>query len=337
MHAVKNGKPTNCVHHPKSQQGESALGKIIGESAAITEVKARIKRISQFPGIPVLITGETGTGKELVVDALHACSPLAAKPLVKVNCAAIPENLLESHLFGHRRGAFSGALSDQKGLVEEAQGGVLFLDEICSLKMELQPKLLRFLENGSYLPVGETQERHSNTWVVAATNQNLNELVDIRRFRADLFFRLKSSSLRLPLLRERTADIHLLADHFLTAFAQRFNIEPKTVSLETHTVLTNHSWPGNVRELKYMMAELAIQVSDTVICPVHIMSYLCLPDVPTYHKEIKPLKEIERIHILMAMRSTGGRVRKTAELLGIDRNTLKKKLTDHGLKVHPAG
>ena len=234
--------------------GEKALEQIIGRSAAIKHVKEMIQRISQFPDVPMLITGETGTGKELVVNALHACSPRSDKPLIKINCSAIPENLFESQLFGHRKGAFSGAVAQQKGLVEEANNGVLFLDEIGSLKLELQPKLLRFLEDGSYLPVGEIRERKSNAWIIAATNQDLDEQVEEGLFRTDLLHRLKAALIKLPPLRERKEDILPLADFFVKQYVTK----PKQFTKEVQRLLINHPWPGNVRELKAVLRNIKL-------------------------------------------------------------------------------
>ncbi len=219
-------------------------GDMIGQSPQIESVRQQIECISQFPGAPVLITGETGAGKEVVAELLHASSPRAGKPLIRVNCSAIPESLFESELFGHRKGAFTGALSDQKGLVEAAHDGSLFLDEISSLKLELQPKLLRFLENGGYLPVGETMERHSNAWIMAASNENLEDLIAQKRFRPDLYYRLKVNEINLPPLRERSHDILLFAEYFLAQFAQQFGTPPKSLSAEAQEALLKYPCPA---------------------------------------------------------------------------------------------
>ncbi len=312
--------------------GELALAKMIGRSSAIKAVKTRIRRISRFPGIPVLVTGETGTGKELVVNALHACSRRKDKPLVKVNCAAIPDTLLESQLFGHRKGAFSGAVADQKGLVEEADRGTLFLDEISSLKLELQPKLLRFLEDGSYMRVGETKERKSNAWVLAATNEDLSAGSNALKLREDLMFRLSGNQIVLPALRQRAGDISLLANYFLHAFAKEFEQEEAVLSFANRERMLEHSWPGNIRELRQVMMTYQFEGDEAVrkrLREPSVADTEILTNHPT--PRIEPLRVLEKKYILQVLQLNHFNIRKTARLLQVDRNTLRRKIAHYNL------
>ncbi len=318
----------------QTTQGEAALAKIIGNSAQIKKVREMIQRISRFPDIPVLITGETGTGKELVANALHLGSPRAAKPLIKLNCGAIPETLFESQLFGHRKGAFSGAVAHQKGLVEEANDGVLFLDEISSLKLELQPKLLRFLEDGSYLPVGEVRECKSSAWVIAATNQDLEVLTSQGSFRADLYHRLNSTAIKLSPLRHRSDDVFILTDHFLQAFSAKHDVKSKHLNEAAKDILLSYDWSGNVRELKNLMQRLVLSPGNRIL-PQHISNEIKREEHCRGHQKYTSLREIEQAHILSVLKGTNYQIRTAARLLGIGRNTLKRKLAEFDLRVSP--
>ena len=312
--------------------GEKALEQIIGRSAAMKHVKEMIQRISQFPDVPMLITGETGTGKELVANALHACSPRSDKLLIKINCSAIPETLFESQLFGHRKGAFSGAAVQQKGLVEEATDGTLFLDEIGSLKLDLQPKLLRFLEDGSYLPIGEIRERKSNAWIIAATNQDLDEQVEEGLFRTDLLHRLKAAKINLPPLRERGGDILILSQYLLNLYSQSLGIESQQLSQEVQDSLMGYDWPGNIRELKNLIHGLVLNNPGGGLYSKHLLKRIPVKGCQSEeYQKVPSLKEMEKSHIVATFNGAGRRIRKTAQLLGIARNTLKKKLSEYGI------
>jgi len=319
----------------RTTKGENALAQIIGRSAAIKHVKEMIQRVSQFPDVTVLITGETGTGKELVANALHACSHRSDKPLIRINCSAIPENLFESQLFGHRRGAFSGAVVQQKGLVEEAADGTLFLDEIGSLKLELQPKLLRFLEDGSYLPVGEMRERKSNAWVIAATNNRLEELVNQGFFREDLYFRLKALQISIPPLRERQEDITVLAQYYLHKIAKSSDWQAaRTLSHQALEKFTHYSWPGNVRELKQLVIALHAFTTGLTILPDHLPPQLrnSKNEARQRRSKVLSLEELQRRYIAKILQRNNFNVKKTAKLLGIDRNTLSRKIERYEIK-----
>ena len=324
-------KQDTALESYNNNKGEAVLAKIVGRSHQIKQVKELIRRISQFPEAPVLITGETGTGKELVADALHACSPRKDGPLIKVNCAAIPENLFESQLFGHRKGAFSGAATDHKGLVQEASNGTLFLDEISSLRVEHQAKILRFLEDGSYFRISETVQRKSNAWILAATNQDLEHLAEQGLVRPDLCYRLKSEEIELPPLRQRGQDVLALSKHFLKNYSRKLVEQPKRLSAEAQELLMYYDWPGNVRELRNAMRALTTRVPTSLIMATHLSQLPSNRKRQPTTEDVKPLREVERKHIIETIMKTGCRVRETARLLEIDRNTLKRKLIAYGI------
>src|SRR6266545_5936388 len=236
------------------------LKHIIGESPAFLDQVRCVPRFARCDAT-VLISGESGTGKELFARAIHYLSPRADRPFVPVNCGALPENLVESEIFGHKRGAFTGAVSDQAGLIREAEGGTLFLDEIDCLTPQAQVKLLRFLQDGEYRSVGSQQILHANIRVVAAANADFSRMVREGKFREDLFYRLNVLSLTLPALRERRGDILLLTRDFLDKQAAIARIRPKNLSLAALNRLLSHSWPGNVRELQNVLTR-AIVLSD---------------------------------------------------------------------------
>jgi two-component system, NtrC family, response regulator GlrR len=236
------------------------LKHIIGESPAFLEKVRCIPRFARCDAT-VLISGESGTGKELFARAIHYLSSRADRPFVPVNCGALPENLVESEIFGHKRGAFTGAASDRGGLIREAEGGTLFLDEIDCLTPQAQVKLLRFLQDGEYRSVGSEQIRHANIRVIAAANADFSQVLCSGRFREDLFYRLSVLTLALPPLRERPGDIYLLACDFLEKQAAITNGRPKNLSLAALNRLLSHSWPGNVRELQNVLMR-AIVLSD---------------------------------------------------------------------------
>ena len=274
------------------------LAAIKGDSLKITELIKMINKVSSFVELPVLITGETGTGKELVADSLHASSPLADKPYIKINCSSIPDTLLESTLFGAIKGAFTGSTHLQVGLIEEANGGTLFLDEIGELHIELQPKILRFLENGFYRRIGNNVEKYAQVRIIAATNRNLPEEIKKGTFRKDLFYRLKGIELRIPPLRERKQDILILAEHFLNSNGYSRTV-PTVIGQDLKDILETHSWPGNVRELKYFLEQIAaLAEGGEINCknvPSSVLESLLFPNDSS---ELLTLEEMERRHIL---------------------------------------
>jgi two-component system response regulator GlrR len=232
----------------------------VGKSVKIREVEDKVQKVAESK-TTVLLQGESGTGKELFARAIHYLSARAHRPFMPVNCGALPENLVESEIFGHKRGAFTGAASDRGGLIREAEGGTLFLDEIDCLTPQAQVKLLRFLQDGEYRSVGSEQVRHANIRVIAAANADFSHLLCSGKFREDLFYRLSVLTLALPPLRERPGDIYLLAREFLEKQAAITNCPPKNLSLAALNRLLAHSWPGNVRELQNVLTR-AMVLSD---------------------------------------------------------------------------
>lgn len=314
----------------------AALDAIIGESKAIKQIKKLIMRISGHTDMTVLITGETGTGKELVANALHTCSGRRRHEIVRINCSAIPANMLESTLFGHKKGAFTGAMDNNIGLVEAAHKGTLFLDEISEMDIRLQPKLLRFLENGSYRRLGEVQERQVDAWVLAATNRNLKQCVRDKTFREDLYYRLNDMEIILPPLRDRIEDIPKLVQHFCQCRSNG-NGQREIIQLDDKLldIFGVHDWPGNVRELKKRVQQLSLDIDiHTSLSNVLKMKANgnsgSLPD-----RECgKTLKEIEYEYICRVLEQNNYQIRKCAQILGVDRNTLKKKIRQFDIKLN---
>jgi len=303
-------------------RGDGSVPGLVGASRAMREVTALIARVAPSP-LPVLVTGESGTGKELVAQAVHRASGLG--PFVAVNCAALPNDLLESELFGHERGAFSGAVKDKTGLFEAADGGVLFLDEIGDLPLPLQPKLLRALESGEIRRVGSTTSRTVKTRVVAATNKDLDVEVREGRFREDLFWRLNVLSIHVPALRERPADIPLLVEHF----SGGVRVTPDAMAR-----LVAHPWPGNVRELRNTLERAGTLGSGESIgvedLPQGIIAAQRENPFAVGADQQLPLRDVERSYILMVLQRTGGNKSRAAEILGLDRKTLYRKLEEFG-------
>lgn len=315
------------------ETGDTGFISLQGTSPQIEKVRQTILRASRFPGMPVLISGESGTGKELVAHLLHARSVRARRPLIKVNCSALPETLIESQFFGHRKGAFTGAISAQKGLVEAAEDGMLFLDEIGTLKLELQPKLLRLLENGAYLPVGETAERKSQAWIVTATNQDVQEAVQKNLLRADLYYRLRGVEIVLPPLRKRGEDAAQLAEHFLAEFAREYGLRFSGLPEDLRACILRYDWPGNVRELKHAMRSLFITAPNVREMASHFRAKY-LPDSIAQgesEKVVTTLRDFEKIHITETLQRTCSNLKKSARLLGITRNTLLRKMVQFGI------
>jgi formate hydrogenlyase transcriptional activator len=293
--------------------------KIVGDSAALQEVLDLVRLVGPT-GATVLIHGETGTGKELIAEALHECSDRANGPFVKVNCAAIPAGLLESELFGHERGAYTGALARSMGRFERANKGTLFLDEIGDIPLELQPKLLRVLQEKQFERLGGTSTIRADVRVICATHRDLFEMVDNSEFRPDLFYRLSVFPMTLPPLRERPEDIPLLVRHFAMSYAERMQKPIKGIADEFMTALTRHSWPGNVRELQNLIERSVILSTGAVLTG-------SLPELACTSKSAVPvtLEDAERSHILQTLLRTEGVVggpNGAAARLGLKRTTL---------------
>jgi two-component system, NtrC family, nitrogen regulation response regulator GlnG len=324
---------------------------ILGQAPAMQEVFRAIGRLSQS-NATVLITGESGTGKELVARALHRHSARAGKPFVAINTAAMPKDLLESELFGHERGAFTGAQQQRRGRFEQAEGGTLFLDEIGDMPAELQTRLLRVLSDGTYYRVGGHQQLKANVRVIAATHQNLEQRVREGMFREDLYHRLNVIRLRLPSLRERAEDIPLLARHFLAVSAQQLGVEPKRLSEEVLAHLARLELPGNVRQLENLCHWLTVMAPGQVI-DVGDLPPECRDQAVTTNGDwVAALefeaerrlargetgildglsRQFERALIAKALARTGGRRIEAAQLLGMGRNTITRKIQELGIE-----
>ncbi len=278
----------------------------------------------------VLVYGESGTGKELVARTIHLLSPRRTAAFVPLNCAAIPENLLESELFGHEKGAFTGAVQARLGKFELAKGGTIFLDEIGEMPLALQSKLLRVLQERVFERVGGTREIKADVRVIAATNRNLQNEVTERRFREDLYYRLNVFPINLPSLRERIDAIPMLADYFLRSFCRQVGKKLNGIDADAMDLMTGYAWPGNVRELQNVMERAVILAHEVIRCGNLPDEMLHVPG-PTRHGGKELLKSAEREMILRALHKHGGNRRLTAEELGISRRTLQYKLKEHGL------
>ena len=309
---------------------------IIGNSKAVKREIKRLEKIARSKST-VLIVGETGTGKELFAQAIHQNSPRSGKPFKVLNCAAVSEALLESELFGHVKGAFTGAIADRKGLVESADRGTLFLDEIGDMPLTMQAKLLRTLENGEVLPVGTNEVRFFDVRFVAATNRDLSELVRKGEFREDLFYRVHAhGALRIPPLRQRREDIVVLAQRFTEQANQEHGTSIESISAEAMRKLVNYNWPGNIRELRNVISGMCLEGEGP------ILQVEDLPEAMQASTDIVPagppnlagmsMADVEKLHIMNTLRMFGGNREKTANALGIGARTLYRKLRDYGLR-----
>ena len=310
---------------------------IIGRSPPLREVFAQLKIVAPTDST-VLLLGETGTGKELVAHALHNRSSRRDRPFVRVNCAAIPSGLLESELFGHERGAFTGAIAQKIGRFELANGGTLFLDEIGDIPVELQPKLLRVLQEQEFERLGSTRTLRVNVRVVSATSRNLPQMVANREFRGDLYYRLNVFPIRLPALRERSEDIPLLVNHFAQSFAQRMQKSIDHVSMESMNALLGYAWPGNVRELQNLIERAVILSPGKLLrVPVSELNETNSPkDIQgqSADSRVVTLKDAEREHIIQALAETNwiiGGIKGAAARLGLKRTTLASKMRRMGI------
>lgn len=309
------------------------LDSIIGKSPAMTTVFDLIKIVAPASA-SVLINGESGSGKELVARALHNESPRKNKAFVAINCTALPEHLLESELFGHVKGSFTGAISDKKGLFEEANGGTLFLDEIGDMSLPLQAKLLRVLQEKQIRPVGGNQTKPIDVRILAATHRDLRVMVKDGKFREDLFYRLNVVPIRVPSLRERAGDIPLLVESFIKKFAVRNGTAPKTVSPETMSILMSHPWPGNVRELENVI-ERAMVLSPGSVIEKQAVLGSALEDsqhsLDQIHADRPTLEKLEERYIKIIMAEAHQKKDQAAKILGVSRRTLYRKERLYGL------
>lgn len=315
--------------------------KLLGESSAICRIRQEIRVLAENDNVNILICGETGTGKEVVVNTIHEQSSRHDKPLVKINCGAIPENLLESELFGHEKGSFTGADKTKKGLIELANGGTVFLDEVGELPLAMQAKLLTFLEDRSFKRVGGLQDIEVNIRVAAATNRDLEAEVQKGRFREDLYYRLNVMQIRIPPLRERPEDIPVLCRFYLQHFNRKFNKSLQDIAPEFLALLQSYYWKGNVRELRNVMERCVLFSRQSVLTgeetgldtllavrpraggsfPMHDLSQ---QSIDLKHE----VDAFERAYIDQAMQLSGGNLSQAAQMLGCTRFTLKRRLED---------
>jgi two-component system, NtrC family, response regulator PilR len=321
----------------KELETKFGFGNIIGRSSAILKVFDLIKRVAELK-VNILVTGESGTGKELVARAIHYTGTRQQGPFVPVNCGAIPETLMESELFGYKRGAFTGATRDKKGLFEEANGGTIFLDEIADLPIHLQVKLLRVLEDKTTRPLGSTEPIPIDVRVVVATNKNIEEEVARGRFREDLFYRLNVIKIVLPPLRERKEDISPLVLHFIDKYSREMKKEIRGISPKALEVLENYNYPGNVRELENIIARcVALEASnvirrETLPQPVGEVNSLDIESSFSSTASLDTLlNDVEKKMIEKSLRSTDGNKTEAAKLLGITLRSLRYRLAKHGL------
>jgi two-component system nitrogen regulation response regulator NtrX len=333
---VKNALAHRALALENSQLKQDSTGnnRIIGESVPMKALRQQLSLMAATNG-RVLIYGESGTGKELVAHALHALSARAAEPFVEVNCAAIPEELIESELFGHIKGSFTGAHEDKIGKFQKADAGTLFLDEVGDMSLRTQAKVLRALEEQRFEPVGGPGSVQVDVRVVAATNKNLEEEIERGNFREDLFYRLNVIPFAVPPLRDRREDIPLLADYFLREFTTAYGRKPKELTPEAYAVLAEYHWPGNVRELKNLIERIVILNPQVRVDARHI------PVAGTRKPQDRPLdrfaslqevrESAERDYILRKLEETAGNVTRTAELLGLERSNLYRKMKTLGI------
>ncbi|MCA9410504.1 MAG: sigma-54-dependent Fis family transcriptional regulator [Candidatus Omnitrophica bacterium] len=305
---------------------------LIGSSPAMKKLFEKIEQVAVTKAT-VLITGESGTGKELVAEAIHHLSPRKDQPLVKVNCSALNENLLESELFGHERGAFTGAIRQRKGRFELADKGTIFLDEIGELSLDVQVKLLRILEEKEFERVGGNQTIRVDTRLIFATNADLEEKVKEGAFREDFYFRLKVVTLHNPPLRERKEDVRPLAEYFVRQFSLENGKKPMEIEESAIEVMKNYDWPGNVRELRNLIEHMVLLRDDSPITATDLRDYLNVAS-PSEGVSLPmgvPLADVEKEYILKTLEAHEGNRTRAAESLGIGRRTLIRKLADYGL------
>jgi PAS domain S-box-containing protein len=313
----------------ESEKNQQNFYGIIGRTKGMTKIYKSVMEISSSD-VPVLITGETGTGKEMVANAIHKSSQRANKIFVKVNCSALNGELLESELFGHVRGAFTGAFKDRIGRFEYADGGTIFLDEIGEIPMPLQSKLLRILQDGTFERLGETKQRKVNVRVISATNIDINQAIENKSFRKDLYYRLNTIHFHIPPLRERKSDIYFLANYFATKYAKKYQKKISMISTEALNILFNYNWEGNVREL-----ESVIEYSIIHAKREDYIGVCCLPDYLKTNSEIECpeqkmnfAKKEKKDNLLLLLRQNNWNKTKVAKILGVNRSTIYRQIKE---------
>lgn len=311
----------------KKLENKYSFDQVLGESPAIQQAIELAKKVAATDAT-VLLSGETGSGKEVFAQAIHYNSKRSSKTFVAVNCSAFSKDLLENELFGHKAGAFTGAIKDSKGLFEEANGGTIFLDEIGEMQPELQAKLLRVLESGEFIKIGDTKTIKVDVRVIAATNRNLQEEMETGHFRTDLFYRLSVFQLALPSLRDRRKDIPLLAQHFAVVFAAKTNKQVPSLQKEFIAALQQYNWPGNIRELKNVIERSVILENNNELTTASLPFN---PQDDFQSANNFDLATMEKAHIQKVLQHTNGNKTETARLLGIGLTTLYRKIEEYKL------
>lgn len=322
---------------PSPEEGiqEGEVPYIVGNSPAIREVFSKIRKAAPSDST-VLVTGESGTGKELVARAIHALSNRADKEFVPVDCSALVETLLESELFGHVKGSFTGALQTKHGLFELANHGTFFFDEISNLSTNIQAKLLRVIQEREFMKVGSQKRIKLDIRIIASSNRDLQEAIKDGSFREDLYYRLSVIPVKLPPLRDRTEDIPLLIKHFIKMHSQKSNRQGISISKEALEMLRAYSWPGNVRELEHAIERILILEDPDVIRPEHLPTFISQRrgEFQVFSEESFSLEELEKRYIQFVLRRTQGRRQEAARILGINRKTLSSKIKRYGIRVN---
>lgn len=308
--------------------GAKGFAQVIGNSPLILHAKKLAEKVA-LTDAAVLLTGETGTGKEVFANAIHEGSERKKNSFVAINCSAFSKEILESELFGHKQGSFTGALKDKKGLIEEANGGTLFLDEIGEMPIELQAKLLRVLETREFIKMGETKVSKSDFRLIAATNRNLEEEIRHGNFREDLYFRLNVFEITLPALRERKEDLKMLTKNFIDIFSNKLHLSSIQVSPDYYKALEKNDWKGNIRELRNAVERSLILMNDNVLDAESLPHY---SEKPVPESDSLSMRTLEKIHIQKVIQYTKGNKAEAARLLEIGIATLYRKLEEYGLK-----
>ena len=334
---VKNGIQQRKMERELDRlHAKSSLGpEIIGESVPMKALRQQLALMASTNG-RVLIYGESGTGKELVAQAIHRMSTRSAEPFIEVNCAAIPEDMIESELFGHRKGSFPGAQEDKIGKLQRADGGTLFLNEVGDMSLRTQAKVLRALDEGRLEPVGASESIQVDARVIAATNKHLEEEIERGNFREDLFYRLNVIPFDVPPLRERLEDIPKLADYFLREFTRAYGRKTKELTPEAYQALSDYGWPGNVRELRNLMERIVIMNPQARVDARHIPLQSQRrgngQKAPEWSGSLQEVREsAERDYILKKLEESSGNVTRTSELLGLERSNLYRKMKTLGI------
>lgn len=338
--AVQNALETSRLRNEldgirKKERETFNFKNLLGKSKVMQDVFAKVKKIGASKASTILIQGESGTGKELVARAIHESSNGENRPFLEINCAALPETLLESELFGHEKGAFTDAKHRKRGLFELAENGTIFLDEIGEMGITLQSRLLRVLENKTFRRVGGVKDLRVNTRIMSATNRDLKQAIKDGSFRNDLYYRLQVIPIHLPTLRDRKEDIPLLANHFIAIFNKEFKKTIKKVGPEVTTLFQNYPWPGNVRELRNVIERAILLEAEDELLPEHLPQEITKGEAYTDDSNIHDaldglypmsIKDIEKLLISKALKETSGNKSKAARILGISRQTLREKI-----------